>query len=429
MPKISLDNLERYDGHLKDWCDARFAESKVHENWHEAGPSGAVSFYPVPNRPIDPVVNFAFTETLPEGTKDPDNPSTITGVNSVKITKCGKNLCPNIGSADWMYDRGVNVAYTADGGCKLIGTAASNATPFLYFLTNGNLGKWPKVIQYGKTYTFSLVCNDSNVYLEVYDSNSTTSWGSSTIVAAGSHATKTITGGASFICRLCVARNTTVDTTVYVQIEEGTTATAFEPYSGTDYTVNLGDTYYGGSVDLSTGIMTVTHTSMTVDGNLSYTSSAFYEGTDYYRMGFYPAVQRPNTGEIPISNTACDILPVMPVGSTIDTDCFYFPSNSLVIRVYMLKTTLGLGNGEDYSTVANALTSFFTAHPAQLVYPVKTPTTVSLTPLQIYSLSQSDPYSPNTVYSDQQSVLVRYPKSPIVTGSELDNAILSLGGD
>ena len=88
MPKISLDNLERYDGHLKDWCDARFAESKVHENWHEAGPSSAVSFYPVPDRPVDPVVSFAFTETLPEGTKGPDNPSTITGVSSITVTRC-----------------------------------------------------------------------------------------------------------------------------------------------------------------------------------------------------------------------------------------------------------------------------------------------------------------------------------------------------
>jgi hypothetical protein len=67
----------------------------------------------------------------------------------------------------------------------------------------------------------------------------------------------------------------------------------------------------------------------------------------------------------------------------------------------------------------------------KIVYNLATPETVSLTPTQLYSLSQLDPYTPriNTVYSDQQSVQVGYPKSPLATATELTNAIISLGGE
>lgn len=62
---------------------------------------------------------------------------------------------------------------------------------------------------------------------------------------------------------------------------------------------------------------------------------------------------------------------------------------------------------------------------------LENPFTIQLTPTQIYSLSQPDPYTPriNTVYSDQQSVQVGYPKSPQATAAELTNAIISLGGN
>jgi len=43
------------------------------------------------------------------------------------------------------------------------------------------------------------------------------------------------------------------------QLEEGSTATSFEPYHGVTATANLGGTYYGGTVDLVSGTMTVTH--------------------------------------------------------------------------------------------------------------------------------------------------------------------------
>ena len=52
--------------------------------------------------------------------------------------------------------------------------------------------------------------------------------------------------------------NTGADVTISkVQVEIGSTATTFEPYSGTQVTIDLGGTYYGGYIDVLTGQMTV----------------------------------------------------------------------------------------------------------------------------------------------------------------------------
>ena len=94
MPYVDHAGLSRFDGKLKDFAFSGFAGLDM-ANWQKTADAGAVSFSPVPEMPLDPVVSFAFTETGPaEGTKGPDNPSTIAGVTQAKVTRCGKNLCP-----------------------------------------------------------------------------------------------------------------------------------------------------------------------------------------------------------------------------------------------------------------------------------------------------------------------------------------------
>ena len=58
------------------------------------------------------------------------------------------------------------------------------------------------------------------------------------------------------------------------------------------------------------------------------------------------------------------------------------------------------------------------------------PYTVTLTPAEILSLTQSSVYDPrvNTVYSDAQAVQVGYLKHPSAASSDLRNAVVSLGG-
>lgn len=239
MGYLNEDGLARYDGLIKQWVTFKSGTVDGIDpllNWQKTSTAASATCYPLPAAPIDPTVNFLFTETSPVGEKSPTNPSTITGVSSITVTRCE--------------------------------TAGVDST---------------------------------------------------------------------------------------------------------DYTVALGDTYYGGRLDLASGTLTLTHVMVEPD-SLSYDISA------------HPA----NAGSFQYADT---------FGRTVTTD-----GNTLTIT------------GET---------------GGQIVYNIATPEAVSLSPLQIYSLSQFDPYTPriNTVYSDQVSVQVGYPKSPLATATELTNAIISLGGN
>lgn len=68
-----------------------------------------------------------------------------------------------------------------------------------------------------------------------------------------------------------------------IQIELGSTATPYEPYAGKTYTIALGDTIYGGTVDFDSGVLTVTHGYVDVS-TLSFQLSAdnrWYTSADY----------------------------------------------------------------------------------------------------------------------------------------------------
>ena len=58
-------------------------------NWQKTLKAESVTFVPVPESDLEPVVDFIFTETPPaEGEKGLDNPSTIAGVSSITVTHC-----------------------------------------------------------------------------------------------------------------------------------------------------------------------------------------------------------------------------------------------------------------------------------------------------------------------------------------------------
>ncbi len=71
------------------------------------------------------------------------------------------------------------------------------------------------------------------------------------------------------------------------QLELGSTATSYEPYQGSTYTTSLGQTVYGGTLDMVTGVLTVTH------GNIaSYNGetlpSTWISDRDVYASGTTP---------------------------------------------------------------------------------------------------------------------------------------------
>lgn len=381
MGYLNESGLAKYDGLIKSWVTytaGTVEGSKDVLNWQKTASAGAVSFYPVPVVPLEPTVNFLFTETPPSNgqPKAPDNPSTITGVSNVTVTRCGKNLCP---VANIYIENGAEITVASDvntGEISISGTPSNNASIYLRTKAGSNNVFAAGSVLRGGTYTFSFsgTAPSSGVALKFFTKETASSaWAASVNIASGNSSTYSIPADLySGMLRIDITANTALDCLCFVQMEEGSTVTSFEPYAGTDYTVNLGNTYYGGSLDVSTGVLTVTHVAVTPDSSTVDISS--------------------NPAALPLDYADT-------YGRTITSA----DGTSLVV-------------GSTGGTV---------------VYKLAAPQTVTLTPTQIYSLSQSNLYTPrlNTVYSDQTSVQVGYPKSPIYSAQELTNAIISLGGN
>ena len=366
-----------------------------------------------------------FTETPPaSGDKGPDNPSTISGVSNINITRCGKNLMPvNMAreAVDWGVERhGIIANKISDAVVSLTGKATQD--------TGVNL--LPRIhLPNGLTYTLSGA--DSDARINNVDNYWLVIWQSGSINAPydrgnGSTFLKIRYDSYDMLPSICIKKDWEFNNKILkIQIELGNQKTEFESPISNTYTIQLNDTYYGGTLDVASGVMTVTFASIVIDGTTTYSSSAgVTEGTNFYRLGLYPSIARKNSAIALYS--ACNTLPINAGDNLIR-----LANNSYKIEVQLQKSLLNLGDGESLSVVQSAFQTFFSAHPTTVVYPVSTPTTVQLSPTEILSLTQPDKYTPrlNTIYTDAQAVQVGYVKSPIREEFELQQAIVSQGGN
>lgn len=413
MANIDLGNLTRYDGKIKQYTEDKYL-SKNTANWQMTEKAGAVTCYPVPDTELEPVIDFMFTETSPlDGDKSPNNPSTITGVDSVKVTKCGKNLCP---LTVLSKNQNVITITTSSNGAFVFDGTVRNDTDLYAQVINKDViqTQWYPVIQKGSTYTVSML-GDAGVYFQIYTSSGS-GWGTAKAdITTGQTATFTIPADATgFMARFYAVKGTVFsNTSIKIQLELGSTATVFEPYSNADCIVNLNDTYYGGSVNLSTGTVTVTHAMYDIGEVMTYYSAGnavFFFDAPKTSLAMLP------TCESFVYHVKTDVFTDLVDGQ-------FMPH----IAPDPTTQTRWIFKASNYSTV-EAFETAFTGK--KLVYKLATPYTVQLTPTQIKSLFALDKNIPrlNTLYTDADSIQVGYQKHPARTAYELENAILALGG-
>jgi hypothetical protein len=371
------------------------------------------------------VVNFAFTETGPaSGTKGPDNPSAITGVTQAKVTRCGKNLLVFPYYSSSFTSNGVTFTVGSDGSVSTSGTASGDVD---FYIASSSNGPW---LNSGLSYTLS-GCPSGGSTSTYYMRHS--AYPTAADTGGGATFTASASGKPAQPIIIRIKSGANMNNLVFKpQLELGPTATSFEPYEGTDYTIDLNGTYYGGSVDLSAGTMTVTHegfyaTAATTSAGIA---SSFISGDFAFCLipaGFaikYDNTQLTSTRFVTASSG--NIERVYCRGG----DSFYS------LGCYIDKSRLDFSSAVDPSSptaaeITAAFSAWLASNPTFICVKRTEPITVPITPTQIYSLSQPDPYTPriNTVYSDQTSVQVGYPKSPQATAAELTNAIISLGSN
>lgn len=169
------------------------------------------------------------------------------------------------------------------------------------------------------------------------------------------------------------------------QLELGSTATAYEPYVGTTYPIPLGQTVYGGTLDVKAGKMTVDRVITTALNSLSWE----YRTGEYAYSYFASSLNDKKAGSIKM---LCSQYKTATGGrNTLTSDGMIAP--------YNISNSKGICIRDDaYSDAATFAASL---SGVQLVYELATPTTIQLTPQQV-ELLQGE----NNIWSDGEMTLV-----------------------
>lgn len=381
---INLDNLARYDLKAKARAEGLYADASA-ACWQKTEKAGAVTCVPAPETPLEPVVEFLFKETLPVGDKSSQNPSTITGMSSIGVGRRLINCFSLIGLRSSVGD--VSISVDSDGTITLNGT----------YNTTVDGRYWIKVqipvpiVRYAGQYlhmradvvsgSMSTTGERDYVLVEWPEKNTSTGVvGYRYIRPGNSSASNTFSVSAVdnttvSDCNISIYGGQTFNNyklRIMVAISDSSEMPTYEPANIITNIIPLGSTFYGGTLDVASGRLTVTH-----------------------RM------VEPSSGTVDISDRPA----LLPLEYT-DT--------------YGRTVTSADGTSLDCGTSGG-----------QIVYKLATPYTVQIDPTPIDSLPALDKTSPrvNTIYTDAESVQVGYAEHPAYTEELINNAILALGGD
>lgn len=181
------------------------------------------------------------------GDPSPDNIRPITGHTQAMVTRTGKNLLENTATTSTV--NGTTFTINENKTVTVSGTPTSNAGKVI----NSGLF-WNGSIADAKI-SFDAMPTGTRVFCRRVATDGTTSY--PTLTASGS----LLTSGYEYY-DLTLQAQTTFDGspfTVGFQLELGSTATAYEPYTADTYTIDLDGTVYGGTLDVTTGVLTVTN--------------------------------------------------------------------------------------------------------------------------------------------------------------------------
>ena len=320
------------------------------------------------------------------GDPSPTNIRAISGWDSVAVEQSGKNLFnPNLV---------VGPAYVvnADGSIKV---TASDARGW------SELNPIP--IKAG-TYTFSWLGYSNGAVSTI--KLSTDGYTTDYYLTAGTPR-RTITMAEDGYFKIKVGTSaSSYPVTVKLQLEVGSTATDYEPYEGETITTNLGQTVYGGELDVVSGKL-VLNKAMADLGSLNWS----YDGTRFYTRDIASLTKGY------AYNVVADA-----ISSIYKADIYSNISSQSVNNIFVIGETGTLSIKNTAYTTASA---FKTAmNGVQLVYELATPTEIQLTPTEVKSLLGA-----NNVWSESGTVEVEYRADTTLAYNELVAMILENMGN
>jgi hypothetical protein len=312
------------------------------------------------------------------GTPSPSNVRAISGYTTIKVDVAGKNLVrtEDVATSNISVTKNINGSVTATG--------YSNGTTRLPRFGFANLKAGTYIlsgISGGSNNTYGLRITDSNnqYILDLYDGEQEFTLLEDTSIY--------------LLGRFSANQTTAFNVTFYPMIRKATDSEGFEPYIGTTYTTSLGQTVYGGQLNVLTGELTIDRAIVDLS-TLSWTTisnNRWHTGNQSYI--------KPVADNLDTANALCDTFEIAPTANIY--------SDTTLIAIGITTTSdIICQNG-------NAITP----PTGYLVYELATPQTVQLTPQGVNSLLGQNNISADTGDVDIVYVKASAPIQPNPTGT------------
>lgn len=340
------------------------------------------------------------------GDPSPSNVRAISGWTGANVTRAGKNLLnPEIYGNPLPYtNRQVTYSKVRDGVYHANGTATGGASYWNVSFKVGVDGAMPAKHLVGKNLYFSTNVDNIACTIGYFKADGTTSG-----LTNGSQLPNDAVG---LRCYVSVASGVSIDTDFSVQLEIGSTGTVLEPYAGTTYPITFpaaAGTVYGGSLDVTTGLLTVDRAMIDI-GSTAWTKSA----------------SPSSVGGSVFTKTITSLTPPMAPRSryaenTMLSDRFKTGDSNLWYINYMAdyemlsnETSIYISDS-DYDNANDFRTSM---SGVMLCYELATPITYQCTPTEVSTLLGA-----NNIWADTGDSTVTYLAD---TKMYIDNAIAAL---
>lgn len=178
-------------------------------------------------------------------------------------------------------------------------------------------------------------------------------------------------------------------------------------HNDTPITIQLGQTVYGGTLDWTTGVMTVSSIFLRLDTTYSID---LYQYQDKNGVLFSaPLLYRPNKIEGICSHGICT-----NQASISNKSYIWLGVNNPIVYWIGVLDVLGLSTVDEFKTWLNT-------QNVQIVYPMEEPVTIQLTPQEILALSGT-----NTIYTDTGDTTVSGRADPNTIIQQLATRIATL---
>lgn len=348
------------------------------------------------------------TELLqnPEAEKSPDNIASISGTKPTALNVSGKNLLPYRFESDTQTSLGITATRNPDGSITMQGVNDGTGPSSIYLARN-NLGLHLPA----GTYTLSAGTLPSGVSFYITPGYKT--------------GTFTLNEAAEFtIAYFNISLNTDLSAgiTVYPQLEVGSTAASYEPYTSSDYPLPSMEPLMSLSngvcdeYDAVTGVETRRIGKLVLNGAENWRIATEQNNESSSLFYLYGVAM----GGSIVNCTHLICRTIISGSETYTYDGIYgnYLGSTFYIRL----------NHSHNITTAEGLKEWLAAQhaagtPVTIYYELQTPTTTQHDPQTVPAV-----YPTTTVYADAGNVAVSYNRDSNKVISALTNAIIALGG-